>query len=50
MTNSAWKEQNKGFYDVVADALLETGFSQKDMEKIGGGNYLRVFDAATSSH
>ncbi|WP_369764857.1 dipeptidase [Flavobacterium sp. WC2429] len=46
-TNTAWKEQKEGFYYVVVDALLKTGFNQNDIEKIGGGNYLRVFDAAT---
>jgi membrane dipeptidase len=47
MTNAAWKEQKEGFYFTVVDALLKTGFSEKDIEKIGGGNYCRIFDAAT---
>ena len=47
-TNLAWSEQKFGFYFVVVDALLKTGFSEAEITKIGGGNYCRVFEAATS--
>ena len=47
-TNLAWSEQKFGFYFVVVDALLKTGFSETEITKIGGGNYCRVFEAATS--
>ncbi|GAA5087688.1 hypothetical protein GCM10023210_10700 [Chryseobacterium ginsengisoli] len=46
-TNLAWKDQKEGFYFTVIDALLKTGFSEDEIGKIGGGNFLRVFDAAT---
>ncbi|MBF4517129.1 membrane dipeptidase [Flavobacterium sp. ANB] len=46
-TNETWKDQKEGFYYVVVDALLKTGFNEEEIGKIGGGNFLRVFDAAT---
>ncbi|MGC4057985.1 MAG: hypothetical protein QM743_07665 [Chitinophagaceae bacterium] len=39
---------NGGFYYTVVDAMLQTGFSEEEIRKIGGANYARVFDAATS--
>jgi len=49
-TNLAWKDQTDGFYYAVVDALLKTGFTESDIQKIGGGNYLRLFDAVTKGH
>lgn len=46
-TNEAWKDQKVGFYYAVVDALLKTGFAEEDIAKFGGGNFCRVFDAAT---
>lgn len=46
-TNEAWANQQSGFYYAVVDALLKTGFSADEIGKIGGGNFCRVFDAAT---
>ena len=34
----------------VVDAILHTGFTEAEIEKTGGGNFCRVFDAATSGH
>lgn len=48
-TNNAWEGQTKGFYYVVVDALLKTGFTIDDIAKIGGGNYLRLFKEAIGS-
>jgi membrane dipeptidase len=45
-TNQAWAEQNSGFYYVVVDAMLKTGFTPDEIGKIGGGNFLRVFGQA----
>jgi membrane dipeptidase len=45
-TNLAWKDQTDGFYYVVVDALLKTGFTPNDIGKIGGENFLRVFAEA----
>lgn len=46
-TNSAWKNQTEGFYYSVVDSLLQTGFSEDEIKKIAGGNFLRIFDQAT---
>jgi membrane dipeptidase len=43
-TNQAWQHQTAGFYYVVVDAMLKTGFTPDEIGKIGGGNLLRVFD------
>jgi len=49
-TNESWLDQKEGFYYVVVDALLKTGFTGDEISKMGGGNFCRVFDAATSGH
>ena len=46
-TNEAWEEQKVGFYYTIVDALLKIGFTEDEIGKIGGGNYCRVFGAAT---
>jgi membrane dipeptidase len=43
-TNQAWQDQTVGFYYVVVDAMLKTGFTPDEIGRIGGGNFLRVFD------
>ncbi|HEY3936429.1 MAG TPA: membrane dipeptidase [Bryobacteraceae bacterium] len=45
-TNQAWQDQTAGFYYVVVDAMLKTGFTPDEIGKIGGGNFLRVFGQA----
>jgi membrane dipeptidase len=47
-TNEAWPGQKEGFYYAVVDALLKTGFTEEEIGKIGGGNFCKVFDAATA--
>ena len=47
-TNRAWQDQTAGFYYVVVDAMLKTGFSADGIGKIGGGNFMRVFDKVTT--
>jgi microsomal dipeptidase-like Zn-dependent dipeptidase len=49
-TNEAWKDQKVGFYYAVVDAMLKTGFTEEEIGKVGGGNFCRVFDAATKGH
>ena len=49
-TNLAWQNQQAGFYYVVVDALLKVGFSEAEIGQIGGDNFRRVFDAATTGH
>ncbi|RVT77567.1 peptidase M19 [Flavobacterium sufflavum] len=46
-TNSAWENQKEGFFYSVVSALLETGFNEDEIIKIGGANYCRIFDEAT---
>jgi membrane dipeptidase len=45
-TNLAWQDQTQGFYYVVVNAMLRTGFISDEIAKIGGGNFLRVFGEA----
>jgi membrane dipeptidase len=45
-TNQAWQDQTAGFYFIVVDAMLKTGFTPDEIGKIGGGNFLRVFGEA----
>lgn len=49
-TNDSWTDQKAGFYYVVVDAMLKTGFTENDIAKIGGGNYARIFNLATAGH
>ena len=45
-TNHSWQDETVGFYYVVVDAMLKTGFTPDEIGKIGGGNFLRVFGEA----
>ena len=47
-TNQSWKDEKEGFFYTVVDALLQTGFTEKEITQIGGGNYCRIFDKATT--
>jgi membrane dipeptidase len=47
-TNEAWPGQKLGFYFAVVDAMLKTGFTPDEIGRIGGGNFVRVFEAATA--
>jgi microsomal dipeptidase-like Zn-dependent dipeptidase len=47
-THEAWADQTAGFYYVVVDAMLKTGFTPDEIEKIGGGNFLSVFGLAVA--
>jgi membrane dipeptidase len=47
-TSLVWQDQTAGFYYVVVDAMLKTGFTPVEIGKIGGGNFLRVFGEAVS--
>ncbi len=46
-TNNTWKDMEAGFYYTVVDALLKTGFNEDEILKIGGGNFLGIFNSAT---
>ena len=45
-TNLSWQDQTQGFYYVVVDAMLRTGFKPDEIAKIGGDNFMRVFGEA----
>ena len=45
-TNQAWQDQTAGFYYVVVDAMLRTGFTPDEIGRIGGGNFPRIFGEA----
>jgi len=47
-TNEAWQDQKNGFYFTVVEAMLRVGFVEAEIARIGGGNFCRVFDSATS--
>jgi membrane dipeptidase len=49
-TNQIWQNQEQGYFYVVVDALLKIGFSEKEIIKIAGSNFCRVFDAATKKN
>jgi len=46
-TNEAWATQKSGFYYSLVEALIQTGFTEEEIGKIGGKNYLRIFGSAT---
>lgn len=48
-TNEAWADEKAGFYYVVVDAMLKTGFTPEEIGKIGGENYLRLFGQAAKT-
>ena len=45
-TNLAWADRTAGFYYVVVDAMVKTGFSRDEIGRIGGANYLRILGEA----
>jgi len=45
-TNLPWADQTAGFYYVVVDAMMKTGFTPDEIGKIGGTNHLRIFSEA----
>ncbi|WP_183557595.1 dipeptidase [Mucilaginibacter sp. SP1R1] len=49
-SNKNWPEQKSGFYYTVVEAMLKVGFNADEIGKVGGGNFCRVFDAATKGH
>lgn len=48
-TNRAWPGMTTGFLFAVAGEMLRQGFTAGEIGKIGGGNYCRVFGAATAN-
>jgi microsomal dipeptidase-like Zn-dependent dipeptidase len=46
-TNQAWGDQKAGFYYAVVEQMVNQGFTADEIGKVGGGNFCRVFNAAT---
>lgn len=47
-TNQIWPDENGGFFYAVAGEMLRQGFTPEEIEKIGGGNFCRVFAKVTA--
>jgi membrane dipeptidase len=45
--NRAWQGMTGGFFPTVVEEFLQQGFTEEDIAKISGGNFGRVFRAAT---
>jgi membrane dipeptidase len=48
-TNQSWENTNEGFLYTVVEGMLKTGFSEKEIIQIAGGNFCRIFDIATTN-
>lgn len=46
-TNQSLDDIPEGFFYTVVNAMLQKGFSEEEILKIGGGNYFRIFNNAT---
>jgi membrane dipeptidase len=47
-TNQSWDNTTAGFFYTVVECLLKAGFTEKEIMQIGGDNYCRIFDKATT--
>ncbi len=47
-TNQVWPDQKLGFYYAVVGEMVKQGFADEEIAKVGGGNFCRVFGAATA--
>jgi membrane dipeptidase len=47
-TNQSWENEKEGFFYTVVESLMKTGFTEKEIKQIGGDNYCRIFDKATT--
>lgn len=48
ITNKFWDNTKNGFLFTVIEEMLKVGFSQKEIIKIGSGNFCRIFDKTTT--
>jgi microsomal dipeptidase-like Zn-dependent dipeptidase len=44
-TNEAWADQKVGFFYAVVGQMVNQGFTQEEISKVGGSNFCRVFGA-----
>jgi membrane dipeptidase len=49
-TNKAWPGMTGGFFNAVVGEMLRQGFTASDINKVGGGNFCRVFGKVTAGH
>jgi len=49
-TNKAWPGLTGGFFPAVVGEMLLHGFTPDDIDKVGGGNFCRVFGKVTAGH
>ena len=49
-TNEAWADQKVGFYYAVVEQMVKQGFTPEEIGKVGGGNFCRIFAAASAGH
>jgi membrane dipeptidase len=49
-TNKAWPGMTGGFFNAVVGEMLRQGFMASDINKVGGGNFCRVFGKVTAGH
>ena len=45
--NHVWNDESDSFYHSVIRCLLDMSFSESDIAKIAGGNFMRIFEIAT---
>jgi membrane dipeptidase len=48
-TNQSWENTKQGFLFSVVEAMLNIGFTEKEIRQIGSGNYWRIFEKATGN-
>jgi hypothetical protein len=49
-TSTAWPELFGGCFKAAVVEMLRQGFTPAEIGKIGGGNFCRVLDKATTGH
>jgi membrane dipeptidase len=47
-TNQSWGNSSEGFLYSVVEAMLKTGFTENEIKQIGGANFCRIFEKATT--
>jgi membrane dipeptidase len=47
-TNQSWGNSSEGFLYSVVEAMLKTGFTENEIKQIGGANFGRIFEKATT--
>jgi membrane dipeptidase len=48
-TNQSWESEKEGFFYSVVDALIKIGFNESEIMQLGGANFCRIFEKATTA-